>query len=171
MATLSNRIRSFLIKANRNVKKNKDWARIEEPDNFLKNVFITIIVMVLTGLFGSLALNILASPDEAMLRFVQFLRSYGSDFNTVYASFSVALLAMINVLLLVIFIVFGHSDEDDVVEMLSDFDAAINERIAEVEHTINERLDDIHIQMGDMLSGNNAQALDDEKVKIEKVEA
>jgi hypothetical protein len=170
MSTLTSRFKSFI--ANRKQNKNPDWARIEEPENFLKNTFLTVIVLVLTGLFGALAANILASPDEAMLRFVQFLRGYGTDFDKVYASFSVALIAMINLLLLVIFIVFGHSDEDDVVEMLSDFDAAINERIAEVEHTITERLDDINIQMGDMLNGNSSEALDDELVeKLKEVTA
>lgn len=141
MTTITQRFRSLI--ANRKQNKNPDWARIEEPENFLKNVELTFIVLIITGLFGSLAMHFLASPADAVTGFANFLHQYGDDFNKVYASFSVALLAMVNLLLLVIFILFGHSDEDDVVEMLADFDAAFNERIAEVEQSVNEKLDTI----------------------------
>jgi uncharacterized membrane protein len=134
-------------------KKNPDWSRIEEPENFLKNVFLTVITLIITGVLGTLAINILSSPDDALVRFANFLHNYGDDFNKVYAAFSVALMAMVNLLVLIIFIMFGHSDEDDVVEMLSDFDAAFNERLAETEHILGEKLDDLYVQIGDMCVG------------------
>jgi hypothetical protein len=163
MTTLAFRIKSTLNRLGTGKKKNADWARIEEPESLLRGIFLSALVIVLNGLFATLAANLLSSPDDAMMRFATWLKIYGNDFNTAYASFSIALLSLINMLLLVIFLVFGHSDEDDVVEMISDLDAAINERLAEVEHTINERLDDIHIQLGDMLNGNgdNTSDMDD----------
>ena len=160
MITLAVRIKSTLNRLGTGKKKNADWARIEEPDSLLRGIFLSVVVLLLTGFFSALAMNLLISPDDALMRFASWLKIYGNDFNAAYASFSIALISLINMLLLVVFLVFGHSDEDDVVEMLSDLDAAINERLAEVEHTINERLDDIHIQMGDMLNGNGDNTLD-----------
>lgn len=172
MTTLAFRIKSILNRLGTGKKKNADWARIEEPDTLLRGVFLSVAVLVITGLFSALAMNFLVSPDDALIRFALFLKGYGNNFSTTYANFSIALITLINLTLLVIFIVLGHSDEDDVIEMISDLDAAFNERLSEMEHVIVNRIDDLNIFLIDnvTVTGNAALVDDEEELENEKAQ-
>lgn len=130
---------------NKKREHRKEWARVEEPDQFLQNVFRTILTLVMTGLVGVMIYNVFSLPGGILAWIAAILveTADGAPFEQVYAAFGLAVLALCYLLVLVLHIMLGHADNDDVIEMTGDMDANTQERLAELEHSITERLDRI----------------------------
>lgn len=133
------RIRTAL----KNRKKNPGWARVEEPETFLRDAQMVIYGVTITAflvIFTWVAM--IGSPIQWVAHFLYAMNST-LPFDQLYASFGVALIVLINVVVTVIFIMFANSNNDDIVEMISDLDANLQERIVEFENSVNTRLDEI----------------------------
>lgn len=140
---------SKIFAALKNKKKNPDWARIEEPDVLLKNFEYVIYGVVITAFLVLLTWGVMsASP---IIWIAQFLASLNSSlpFEQQLAAFGAAVIILINMLLTVIFMIFAPASNDDVVEMVSDLDGNIQDRIVELENTFNEQLNSIITKIDD----------------------
>jgi hypothetical protein len=133
------RIRAAL----KNKKKNPDWARVDEPETLLMGSQYAIFGVMITAFLVIIAWTaMIGDPIQWIAHFLFTLNST-LPFDQLLASFGGALIVLINMLVTVIFILFAPASNDDIVEMVSDLDANIQERIVEFESGVNERLDEI----------------------------
>jgi len=127
-------------------KKNPDWARVEEPDTIARPAVFGIFGMLIAGFSVLAAILIMTtSPIEMIAR---FLASFNSTlaFPELYAAFGAALIALCDLVVATVFMMFAPADHDDIVEMISDLDANMQERIVELEASFNEKLSAIERQ-------------------------
>lgn len=141
----TNLFKNFLVrvKKNQSKKKNQDWARVEEPDTIIKPMMYLLVAIVIAGFSMLAAFQLMTKSPIEMIAY--FLVSLHSDlpFEQLYAAFGSALIAMIDLTVMSLFLFLPSLENDDVIEMISDLDANIQERIVEFESSINERLDAI----------------------------
>lgn len=137
--TFKSRVISFLKRR----KKNPDWARVDEPDNILPSFMIMIFGFIVSVLSMMAAYSFMTGALENWI--ASFLAAQTTDlpFNQLYAAFTAVLVLLIDFLILFALSVFRVADHDDIVEMVSDLDENIQERIVELENTLTERLDRI----------------------------
>jgi hypothetical protein len=133
------RIRTAL----KNRRKNPDWARVDEPETLLMGSQYAIFGVMITAFLIIITWTVMiGDPVQWVAHFLIALNS-PLPFNQQLASFGAAVIVLINMLVTVIFILFAPASNDDVVEMISDLDANIQDRIVEFENGVNERLDEI----------------------------
>lgn len=121
--------------------KNPDWARVEEPDTIVKPVWLGIVGMVIAAFSMLAAWNVMTvSPIEWIATFLVSLNSE-MPFDQLYAAFTSAVIVLVDLLVITIFMFFSTPDNDDVIEMISDLDSNIQERIVELENSFNEKLE------------------------------
>lgn len=121
-------------------KKNPDWSRVDEPDNILPS-----FMMFIVGFFVTIALAMFAYAfmnDSLAVWIGTFLALQHSalPFVDQLAAFTAIVIVLLNVIIITAFAILRPADGDDLVEMISDLDENINERIAEFEHTVDERI-------------------------------
>lgn len=141
MTTQTNIFKRF-ITAMKTRKKNPDWARVEEPDQIARPAMYAIFGVLIAG-FSMLTAFIIVMTNDPILLIAQFLSSFGSDFASVYAAFGAAVIALCDLFVATLFMLLAPADNDDVVEMISDLDANVQERIVEMEQSFNEKLEAI----------------------------
>jgi low affinity Fe/Cu permease len=133
------RIRAAL----KNRKKNPDWARVDEPETLLKGSQFAIFGVMITAFLVIITWTVMIGDPVQWIAHFLFALHSPLPFNQLLASFGVAVIVLINMLVTVIFILFAPVNNDDIVEMISDLDANIQERIVELENGTNEKLDEI----------------------------
>jgi len=142
MATTTNIFKRFTSTL-KNKKKNPDWARVDEPDSIARPAVFAIFGVMIAAFSVLMAFAVMTtSPAHVVASFLVSLHSELS-FTQLYAAFGGALIVMIDLVVTTIFMMFSPADNDDIVEMLSDLDANVQERIVELEQSFNEKLNEI----------------------------
>lgn len=129
--------------AKKDRKKNPDWSRIEEPDEIVKPMLIGIIGIVIAAFSMMTAWNVMTTSPTVWI--ATFLASLNSPlpFPQLYATFASAVIVMIDLFVTTIYIFFNVPGNEDVIEMISDLDSNIQERIVELENGLNQKIDAI----------------------------
>lgn len=147
MATTTNLFKRFAVSL-KNKKKNPEWARVDEPDTIARPAVFAVFGMLIIAFTVLLAFIVMTtSPVHAVAAFLASLHS-SLPFNQLYAAFGAALIVMIDLVVMTLFMLLSPADNDDLVEMISDLDANLQERIVELENSVNEKLEVIRQELG-----------------------
>ena len=139
MATTTNLFKRFAVSL-KNKKKNPEWARVDEPDTIARPAVFAVFGMLIIAFTVLMAFIVMTtSPVHAVAAFLASLPS-SLPFNQLYAAFGAALIVLIDLVVMTLFMLLSPADNDDLVEMISDLDANLQERIVELEHSFNEKL-------------------------------
>jgi hypothetical protein len=140
MTTLTlSRLRT-IIKAR---KKNPNWARVDEPDNILPSFTIMIFGLIMSAFSMMLVYLFMTGQIETWIANFLAAQKTSLAFDELYAVFTAALVFLIDLLILFALALFRVPDGDDIVEMISDLDENLQERIVELENTVSQKLDRI----------------------------
>jgi len=141
--TFVSRIRTAIAK--RQARSKRLWARVEEPDQIIRPFWFGLFTLVFTALASMMIYNLFTVDGGPVTWIASLLATTanGSQYSQVYAAFGIALISLINLTIYSVYAFFAHADEDDVIEMISDLDANIQERLTEIENGITTRLDKI----------------------------
>lgn len=140
---ISENIFSRIKLALKNKKKNSDWARVDEPDTFLKSFEFAIYGLFITAFLMLLAWAFMINDPVHWIAQLLASTNTPAPFAERYASFGAALIFLVNLVVTIVFIMFANPDHSDIVEMISDLDSNFQERIVELDNKVSERLDEI----------------------------
>jgi hypothetical protein len=138
-------------------KKNPDWARVDEPDNILPTFMIMIFGLIISVFWMMIAYAFMTGQVETGI--ASFLSALKVDlpFDQLYATLTAVVILLINVLILFAGSAFRVASNDDIVEMISDLDENLQERIVELEQNVTTRLDRIEVESVSLSEGELAQ--------------
>jgi low affinity Fe/Cu permease len=138
-----NRLRAAMKNNLKKKKKNPDWARVEEPDMIVRPFTFIVVATILTAFLMLFTMNIM--NGSLVYWAASFLTSLHSPlpFTQLYASFGVAIVFFACFVFILLVSIQMQPDNDDIVEMISDLDANIQERIVELDNKIDEKFDAI----------------------------
>ncbi len=162
---------AFLVKRvkarNARRKKNPDWSRVEEPDNILPSFMYYIVGVPLTGVLMMIAYSIMNGSLAVWIGTYLATLQGNLSFDDRLAGFTAVIILLINLVVIFAYSLNRVPDGDDIVEMISDHDENINERIAELERTMDDRMRVIET---DMMPTTSTDALAADTVTAERLE-
>lgn len=129
------------LRIKRSKARNPDWARVDEPDFILPSLMYYVIGVPLIPVLAMLAYAVLNGSLADSI--APLLLPLAGPFEERLALFAAGVVIMLGVMVTLFVSITHKPDGDDLVEMLSDHDENILERLAEVEETINKRIDSL----------------------------